>query len=299
MRNIFYLAVLLFIAACIEPEEKENPKADLVGIELDRNIQHSRVLLEDLFGRVQRAYREDPVTVKPYFDRIRLVNTLANELRKMIGEKKKMMESGRAMGEGDWKELDKKFMVLKEKTLKNVKNRDLHSEHTEEVTDRALSHLYPRKDWIKDGAFSRTPFEINFYLDLLVSNLYDAEMEIGIAMFNDMYGGKYIAPTFMLAALPQKAEVKAGEESKVEFFLQAVAEAYDPHFIVGRYDLQSDSIMYVDTDAAIEYKKGKGILTINDRRQGEQEVQVIAVLTDPSTGKKTHVPLTYKYKVVK
>lgn len=298
MKKIFLLIALAALAACTA--ENNNAPMELLHSEIESSSQYAEKKLQKLFIRMQTDYRKDPETARVYFDRMKLLSTLSADLRKLIKKKQQKLETGERLTEEDWAELDRKFQVLKEKILKNSGNHEVHSSATYELTQEAFAHLYPKPGYLKEEAYSGSNPELKIYLPLLANRLTNTELEIAQAIYKDMYGGR--TPTvfsFSLAATPEKAEVKSGQATDVKFHLVAVNSGSPPEFVVGKYDLKRDSITYVDRSARISVTKGgNATLSIFDNRTGEREIQVIAIVKDPATGKKINVPISYRYKVI-
>lgn len=298
MKKILLLFAFASIVSC--STEDSNAPMELLHSEITGSSQYTEKKLQKLFIRMQTDYRKDPGSAKVYFDRMKLLSTLSADLRKLIRDKQKKLDAGERLTEDDWNELDKKFKVLKEKSLKNASNHEVHSSATYELVQEAFAHLYPGPGHLLKEAHSRSNAELKLYLPMLVNNLFHTELEVAQAIYKDMHGGRTPSLfSFSLAAVPEKAEVRAGMATNVHFHLVAVNAGSPPEFVVGKYDLKKDTITYIDNTARISVSKGgNAALSISDNRTGEHEIQVIAIVKDPATGKNIYVPHSYRYNVI-
>lgn len=300
MKNIFYLLLLAAIFSCTEPSKKDTTTVpQLMETELTRRKEFLKEELKICFSKYTSAYKRDKNSVKDYFDKTRYLNKLSNDLRALLHEKMTTIKAGRKAGEGDWQELDKQMKEYVRKVKIIVKHEDNHSQETRDIAVRELAHLLPAETWFNTMTGDKNPVEQQMFLASAINNIYHAEIAVSNAMYSDMHGEKNSFDFFQLSASPATIEVKAGRDTTVDLFIQAVNKGMSPRFVIGNYDLKRDTIVSIDNDKSIVYKNGKGVFTINDKRLGDHEIEIIAIMSDPASGKKIYIPLTYKYKVVR
>jgi hypothetical protein len=300
MKNIFYIITILILVSCRESSEEGSVAAPtLIQTELSRKEEFLKSELDILFGKYTDAYKRDKNSVKAYFDKTRYLNKLSNDLRWLFREKSETIKAGRAAGEGDWKELDKQLKEYVRKLKIIVKQPENHSPETREIAEREMAFLLPAETWYNTLGAGKDAEQQQLFLASAVNNIYEAEIAVSNAIYSDMHGERNSFEFFQLSASPATIEVKAGEKSQVELYIQAVNKGLSPSFVIGNYDLKRDTIVEVTDNKSITYSNGKGVFTINDQRLGDHEIEIIAIMKDPASGKTIHIPLTYKYKVIK
>lgn len=304
MKNFYYAGIfIILLSSCTRraPRPLPGPELTLITTTLQREEEYLRTDLTVLFNEFRDAYSADQNSTKDYFDHTRYLNRISNELRQIIKERISIIAGGRDLGEDDLRTLDEQVKEYARKTKIVVKQPQMHSEHSRFIANREMDRIYPVDDWIYNSLNEKAANETKLFLALLLNDVYRAEIGISQSIFADMTnGGTGNQPAlnnYKLAASPSNPEIDPGQEMKVELFIQSVNKGENPVFVIGDYDTRTDSIVKVTDNKSIIYSNGRGIFKLSDQRRGEHQVEIIATITDPSTGKKMHLPLTYKYTV--